>query len=1824
MKFALALLATLVLGGTANLIRGKHATPHSQTDEQWNSQVPEINNPKIQERTWKDGSEYRYLYDGQILTGMPDVHLQFAGSRVRAIVKIQNNGDKDVMQIEKVFVGSLHERFVSDPRSMIQLDAFEPMQEQDAPFEEVLKMPVRFTVENGKVDNFEATETDPSWSINIKRAILNTFHLSLTDKEEPKDQTRRETLKPLRAEQSNEIKPRPTKTAGQQTAEDDQDDYFTVVEDSIAGRCEVSYLVLEQPANKPEEIYPIYENENETKSEQRGQSQRQSAGQELNVLNVTKTFDYRNCEFQPFVFKGIHLTSTCPGCESRPEDFFNILESAAHTRYNITGARQSTDYLIESAISAAVYKITPRSHFAGSLVAYAGAEVTLIQSGPIKGPINFPETNANQIDGLHMINPRFERREGEKFLYEAPEASRPIVQLKKYWPNVDEKPRKVKALFEKLVQGMEEKEIKSDTAVLIEHIIHLLEYSFEEEIQQIHNEIKTVSVAGVEKEEIDHMFADLLVSTGTNCTFTYLKKLIKEKKIQGSTVIDVLGALPFRMQVDKISGVMLQEMSELCMDESVSASPFVERACWLSFGTFVHKACVHRPRAEWDQVEAGQNSPKTQGTSRASQQSRQSSPRQSGARDQPEFENRLCPADVRQTIVQKVTEKLKSFAEDDEKKILIIKVLGNMGLEETIDELAAIAVDMTEPIYIRTQAIYAMRIMGLKYQSEEVLEVLLPLYRESKNPTQIRIAAFLTIMSSKPDLPLLEDIAQSLNREVDLDVASYVYSSLSSVANSTDPCLQNLTRDARIALQFATPLNVEFRHSKSIQKGTFLPHMKSGIFWEQNTIMDKDAPAPRAANLRVHANVNMKSFDIVEFGFETEGLGEAARKFLGNFTTENLAEVISGRAARRPRAAGQMPVESINEIDQLLNLKPQEPKEIRGSAYMKIFGQETRFVVINPQTVSRFIVDLISQQESVIPKLMSGEGLKMDNRRVGMLMDSKLEFPTILGVPIGFTVRLPIVTGMKGLVKASMTPKPEGGLAFFKQMPQQVALEMKVKSNIAAELHAKLSVYIGFLRVGTGCRTKLSLNMPLDGKVDFSLADRSTKVTMNLPESPVKLVKMAYYPVTFVTRHSKNSVTYQPKNIPQGLEGQRRTGKAGQTEQDSSSEEQSRQTGQAKTDRALMLDIDEVDTELLTKTGHVSFPKWFNGLPVTIPDLWEIATPAFIKSQDVNFQIGHDSMAAKLEVECEHEYPNTRLSPLYLPVVGAKSRLEVKLTPKAGAKKVTVAIFERNEFAVQSEQELLNKLKDKVEGITIKNLEKPSVPTNYEKMPKMGRSLQVLINAEGGDAVSAWTTRGLLAYLYSVDGRYVKFVGAMDSKVPVLAKKICFNGELRYPDRTGLWFTTPQEALNKSIQGQAELFWGDDLTAEKQIKLRLRYQKSSEQTQVEKFDLYDVNGIPVPLEVASEVREGEALFTSLYKQCEEDRKIGAPFSKECVDLAIRYSDLLRLKFDVDYKNVSPYMRKVLHKLEAVVKGVYHWNTEVEDVEVKNPENKISAVIEYSADRSYVDIKYQTPTQNVTINNIDLPMDVQPASALFPWSPARLVGLQAQPSCTISGPKINTFDDVSDFMPLSQCYHVMVKDATDDNLFAVLVANAAKNSLAKKVLIMFEGHKIEFVPKTEGAAPAVQPNQPIDVKSLYVVKYNGQVLADALTPEKRTTIPPNTPQDKQELADVMLIKPETSGNKNEIIGFYSRVTGLKVLFDGSSVTVMPSPLWKSNVVGLCGKYDGQTWDEKLLPNKTLVAEPIAFSRAFQLNTKGCDAEIDRIPLQKGQKKTLRQQ
>lgn len=78
--------------------QSSQSKPKNRIEEEWTAAFPGISDPIIQERVFKDGSEYVYLYDSQILTGMPDIHYQFSGARIRAVVRIQL-GEKDVMQV---------------------------------------------------------------------------------------------------------------------------------------------------------------------------------------------------------------------------------------------------------------------------------------------------------------------------------------------------------------------------------------------------------------------------------------------------------------------------------------------------------------------------------------------------------------------------------------------------------------------------------------------------------------------------------------------------------------------------------------------------------------------------------------------------------------------------------------------------------------------------------------------------------------------------------------------------------------------------------------------------------------------------------------------------------------------------------------------------------------------------------------------------------------------------------------------------------------------------------------------------------------------------------------------------------------------------------------------------------------------------------------------------------------------------------------------------------------------------------------------------------------------------------------------------------------------------------------------------------------------------------------------------------------------------------------------------------------------------------------------------------------------------------------------
>lgn len=104
--------------------------------------------------------------------------------------------------------------------------------------------------------------------------------------------------------------------------------------------------------------------------------------------------------------------------------------------------------------------------------------------------------------------------------------------------------------------------------------------------------------------------------------------------------------------------------------------------------------------------------------------------------------------------------------------------------------------------FLRTIAIYATAHIAKRFP-KQVQPLLLPVYRNSAEPHQMRIAAFTIVMLCQPEQHILESIAADLQRESDRQVISFVASALKSVGSLKTPCLQKLAAAASDATDSA-------------------------------------------------------------------------------------------------------------------------------------------------------------------------------------------------------------------------------------------------------------------------------------------------------------------------------------------------------------------------------------------------------------------------------------------------------------------------------------------------------------------------------------------------------------------------------------------------------------------------------------------------------------------------------------------------------------------------------------------------------------------------------------------------------------------------------------------------------------------------------------------------------------------------------------------------------------------------------------------------------------------------------------------------------------
>jgi len=220
------------------------------------------------------GQTYIYEYSGRQWNGLAKLADQYAGLTIDCDVILQAlpeaNGDEVVMKLKNVKVEQKHTQTL-DNGDIRKLNPGQEVNErQQALYKEELSKPIRFTYVNGKVVRFVAESRDAEWSINIKKSILSLFQLDLAPTKIIKSPTR-QTAEQIYGYQSEDLIRETNETPL----------VYPVYEESFGGICETTY-----------EIDSVDNVE---------QRQKQDNVEFNDVLNVTKTVNYKNCLTDPSI-----------------------------------------------------------------------------------------------------------------------------------------------------------------------------------------------------------------------------------------------------------------------------------------------------------------------------------------------------------------------------------------------------------------------------------------------------------------------------------------------------------------------------------------------------------------------------------------------------------------------------------------------------------------------------------------------------------------------------------------------------------------------------------------------------------------------------------------------------------------------------------------------------------------------------------------------------------------------------------------------------------------------------------------------------------------------------------------------------------------------------------------------------------------------------------------------------------------------------------------------------------------------------------------------------------------------------------------------------------------------------------------------------------------------------------------------------------------------------------------------------------------------------------------------------------------------------------
>ncbi|XP_077133941.1 vitellogenin-1-like isoform X2 [Ranitomeya variabilis] len=555
-------------------------------------------------------------------------------------------------------------------------------------------------------------------------------------------------------------------------------------------------------------------------------------------------------------------------------------------------------------------------------------------------------------------------------------------------------------------------------------------------------------------------FLDALPSIGNHLSLRLLKVKLREL-----SELEAAQSVPLALHLIKADGEAIAEAKSLLEAVTSGHRPLLRKVAYLAYGSLVYKFCSTED---------------------------------------------LCPEQALQPLYDLLSEATESVHTED--IILALKSLGNAGQVVSLKRIMKYIPRFSSLASTLSLPVQAVAVMSLKNIAEKhpakVSDICLQLYMDKQQHPVIRMIAAGLVMSSKPTAAVVMTVAKSLMKDGDRKVGSIVYYLMKRQSESVAPDLQDVAAVCNMAVAI---LKSRYEAASNEFHGrfhydTFSDSLMSGIESTFNIIYNPADVLPVAALGRLKTYFMGGFTDLFEIGYHAEG----------------LQELLMNRHLFSPQSELQNIKKIMEMLRKLHNWKPLSSSDPLATVYLRLFGQEVLYYVINKNSIENILQFLPSNKYSALRSAVSAlrDGVDINWSKPLLSSENRLVVPTCVGLPLETSLHYSSVTRAQLQLQAHIIPEPKDP-SFIQLLQSNMNLKTKFSLSMIKDIVFTFGVKTDLIQAGMELRTQLSIDLPGNVEAAINVDQNHFKVEY-IPTQQVNEVLSIRSKAFAVTRNAED------------------------------------------------------------------------------------------------------------------------------------------------------------------------------------------------------------------------------------------------------------------------------------------------------------------------------------------------------------------------------------------------------------------------------------------------------------------------------------------------------------------------------------------------------------------------------------------------------------------------------------------------------------------------------------------------------------------------------